>query len=267
MRSLESGGVIPAPPNGRSHHAENVEIGVSEYRADRGGRRCSPGHVLRRVALAHSGNSHDRNSLEGAWLVRVTLRACDTNASLGSFLSLVSFHDGGTISETTTSSAFAIGQPSPGQGVWKFEGRRTYHQRMIALIDFDTAPNLPGTPGFNPALPGDTRVFYRLVHRHAHPPAHRRRSRQVVRYERVLQGRWNPLQNGVLDRGRDAIRVSSWTDSIRGNGGGSRYRISKTKQRILFSVSFVGSVAPFLRSGTSNHLRRLKKATMLVTLA
>ncbi len=105
------------------------------------------------VALAHSGNSHDRNSLEGAWLVRVTLRACDTNASLGSFLSLVSFHDGGTVSETTTSSAFAIGQPSTGQGVWKFEGRRTYHQRMIALIDFDTAPNLPGTPGFNPALP------------------------------------------------------------------------------------------------------------------
>jgi len=105
------------------------------------------------VALAHSGNSHDRKSLEGAWMVRVTLRACDTNASLGSFLSLVSFHDGGTISETTTSAALAIGQRSPGHGVWEFEGHRTYNQRMIALINFDTAPNLPGTPGFNPALP------------------------------------------------------------------------------------------------------------------
>ena len=24
---------------------------------------------------------------------------------------------------------------------------------MVSLINFDTAPNLPGTPGFNPALP------------------------------------------------------------------------------------------------------------------
>ena len=105
------------------------------------------------VGLAHSGHSPDRKSLEGAWLVRVTLRACDTNASLGSFLSLVSFHEGGTISETTSSQAFAVGQRSPGHGVWKFEGHRTYSQRMIGLINFDTAANLPGTPGFNPALP------------------------------------------------------------------------------------------------------------------
>jgi len=104
------------------------------------------------VALAHSHASNGK-PLEGAWFVRVTLRACDTNASLGSFLSLVSFHDGGTISETTTSPAFAIGQRSPGHGVWAFEGHGTYSQRMVALINFDTAPNLPGTPGFNPALP------------------------------------------------------------------------------------------------------------------
>ena len=37
------------------------------------------------VALAHSDSS-GRKSLEGAWFVRVTLRACDTNASLGSFV-------------------------------------------------------------------------------------------------------------------------------------------------------------------------------------
>ena len=105
------------------------------------------------VALADSGHSPERKSVEGAWLVRVTLRACDTNAPLGSFLSLVSFHDGGTISEATSSAGFAVGQRSPGHGAWKFEGHRTYDQRMIALINFDTAPNLPGTPGFNPALP------------------------------------------------------------------------------------------------------------------
>ena len=105
------------------------------------------------VALAHAGNSADKDALEGAWFVRVTLRACDTNAPIGSFLSLVSFHEGGTISETTTSPGFAIGQRSPGHGTWEYEGHRTYRQRMVALINFDTAPNLPGTPGFNPALP------------------------------------------------------------------------------------------------------------------
>jgi hypothetical protein len=105
------------------------------------------------VALAHPDDSTGRKSLEGAWFVRVTLRACDTNASLGSFLSLVSFHEGGTISETTSSPAFAIGQRSPGHGVWQFEGHRTYSQQIVSLINFDTAPNLPGTPGFNPALP------------------------------------------------------------------------------------------------------------------
>lgn len=105
------------------------------------------------VTLAHSGRSEDRKSLAGAWFVRVTLRACDTNASLGSFLALVTFHGDETISETTTSPAFAVGQRSPGHGTWAFEGHRTYTQRMVSLINFDTAPNLPGTPGFNPALP------------------------------------------------------------------------------------------------------------------
>lgn len=105
------------------------------------------------VALAHPDHSSDRPSLEGAWFVRVTLRNCDTEAPIGSFLSLVTFHGDGTISETTSSPTFAIGQRSPGHGVWEFEGHRTYSQRMVGLVNFDTAPNLPGTPGFNPALP------------------------------------------------------------------------------------------------------------------
>src|SRR4051794_24522614 len=105
------------------------------------------------VGLAESNRQTPRNAIEGSWFVRVTLRDCSTNASLGSFNSLVSFHDGGTISETTSSSAFAIGQRSPGQGNWDFQGHRTYGQRMISLINFDTAANLPGTPGFNPSLP------------------------------------------------------------------------------------------------------------------
>ena len=91
--------------------------------------------------------------LEGTWIVQVTLRNCTTNASMGSFNSLVTFHNGGTISEDTTSPTFATGQRSSGHGTWVFEGRRTFRQRVVALINFDTAANLPGTPGFNPILP------------------------------------------------------------------------------------------------------------------
>jgi hypothetical protein len=103
-----------------------------------------------RTAIA--SGSHD--GLEGAWAVQVTLRDCVTNAALGApFRSLVSFHDGGTLSESAGSLAFAAGQRSPGHGAWTRQGKDTFLQRMIALIVFDTPANLPGTPGFNPALP------------------------------------------------------------------------------------------------------------------
>jgi len=93
-------------------------------------------------------------SLVGTWLVRVTLRDCTTNAPLGpSFSSLVTFHRGGTLSESAGSTAFAIGQRSSGHGTWSRDGGHTFNQRMVALILFDSAPNLPGTPGFNPAAP------------------------------------------------------------------------------------------------------------------
>ena len=105
------------------------------------------------AGLASSRPPVPKRALEGTWLVRVTLRNCDTNASLGSFNSLVTFHEGGTLSETTSSTGFAIGQRSPGQGVWESAGQHTYAQRMVALINFDTAANLPGTPGFDPSLP------------------------------------------------------------------------------------------------------------------
>ena len=50
-----------------------------------------------RTAIA----SGSPEGLEGAWAVQVTLRDCVTNAALGApFNSLVSFHAGGTLSES-----------------------------------------------------------------------------------------------------------------------------------------------------------------------
>jgi hypothetical protein len=90
----------------------------------------------------------------GTWLNQVTVRDCTTNAPLGpSFNSLVTLHDGGTISESPGGMTFSPGQRSPGHGIWTQRTRRTIAQRMVALINFDTPANLPGTPGFDPARP------------------------------------------------------------------------------------------------------------------
>ena len=92
--------------------------------------------------------------LTGAWSVQVTLRDCTTGAPIGQpFNSLVSFHEGGTLSETAGGLGFAIGQRGPGHGIWRQKGRRTYRQRFIALLNFDTPANLPGMPGFDPMKP------------------------------------------------------------------------------------------------------------------
>ena len=105
-------------------------------------------------AGAQSGAIDDRPTLVGTWTVQVTLRNCATGAPLGApFNSLVTFHGDGTISEGAGNLAFAPGQRSPGHGTWTREGGHTYGQEMVALILFDTEPNLPGTPTFDPTKP------------------------------------------------------------------------------------------------------------------
>ena len=118
---------------------------------DEGGRRWA---LPLAMAVASGGvlaaNRGDNGKdIQGVWLVQVTLRNCATGAPLGpAFGSVVTFHQGGTVSETTSSAAFAPGQRTPGQGTWDKTGRRTYSQKMVSLIAFDTAPNPPVTPGF-----------------------------------------------------------------------------------------------------------------------
>jgi hypothetical protein len=93
-------------------------------------------------------------SLVGTWMVQVTLRDCATSAPLGPAINaLVTFHGHGTLSESPGSLAFAPGQRSPGHGTWTRGSGHTYRQDMIALILFDTEPNLPGTPTFDPTKP------------------------------------------------------------------------------------------------------------------
>jgi hypothetical protein len=104
------------------------------------------------IATAHSGESASHNGLTGTWSVDVTLRNCATGAPLDpTFRSLVTFHYGGTLSESTATLASAVGQRSPGHGTWSKGHGNTFHQRMVALILFDTvdtASNSPVSPGF-----------------------------------------------------------------------------------------------------------------------
>ena len=102
-----------------------------------------------RTALAEDGDQQ----LVGAWTVQVTLRNCNTNAPMGSFTSLVSFHRGGTIAESSGNASLPSGQRSEGHGAWKHLQARTFSQHVIGLIRFSSEPNLPGTPTFDPTKP------------------------------------------------------------------------------------------------------------------
>ena len=110
------------------------------------------------TALAQSSDAMSKHSLAGTWFVRVTLRDCTTRAPFGAFNSLVTFHRGGTLSESMSSPG-AVGQRGPGSGNWALEEDHTFSQRLVALMNFDTPANLPGTPGFDPTLPVSPAFF------------------------------------------------------------------------------------------------------------
>jgi hypothetical protein len=111
--------------------------------------------LLSTSAPRAAAGDHDSNDrLAGVWFVQVTVRDCITNAPLGApFTSLGSYHEGGTLSDSTSTTSFAIGQRSDGHGTWKQTGGDTFRQKVVALIVFDTPPNLPGIVGFDPTHP------------------------------------------------------------------------------------------------------------------
>jgi hypothetical protein len=88
-------------------------------------------------------------SIEGVWGMSITIRDCATSAPVGPpFRSILTFHQGGTISESPANPGLVPGQRSPGHGVWTETGPATYSSKFLALILFDTPPNPPLSPGF-----------------------------------------------------------------------------------------------------------------------
>jgi hypothetical protein len=112
------------------------------------------------VGAAQSQDATFHSDIIGTWSVQVTLRDCVTNTPIGPpFSSLVTFHAGGTLSEAAAPRGFAPGQRTPGHGRWSRQPGQTFLQEMVNLIVFDTPPNIPGSPTFNPSLPAGPGFF------------------------------------------------------------------------------------------------------------
>jgi hypothetical protein len=113
--------------------------------------------ALATIATAQSTESA-APSLQGTWRVQVTLYNC-TNPSmtLPPFWSLLSFHRGGTESETTSNPALLPGQRTSGYGFWKALGNNNYVMVSEAFILFDT----PTTPP--PFQTGTQKIFQTIT--------------------------------------------------------------------------------------------------------
>ncbi|WP_213947533.1 hypothetical protein [Luteibacter sp. dw_328] len=88
------------------------------------------------VAAHDSDDRGDSNDLSGTWQFQITLHNCQTNAPIGApFQSLLTFADGGTMTETTANSMFYPAERGPGHGVWS-RGRHKgqYSAASIAFI-------------------------------------------------------------------------------------------------------------------------------------
>jgi hypothetical protein len=80
--------------------------------------------------------------LEGTWRVQVTIRICQTGAEIRTFPSLLTFAEGGTLTETTSAASPAL--RGPGHGVWEKTGGHTY-SAVFEAFTFNPAGAWTGT--------------------------------------------------------------------------------------------------------------------------
>lgn len=99
------------------------------------------------TAQARSEQAGSKNDIVGTWRMTVTIYDCSTGAERPPFQSMISFAEGGTMTETASNTAFQPGQRSPGHGIWTATGNHAYKFISEAYILFTTEPN-PPAPGF-----------------------------------------------------------------------------------------------------------------------
>jgi hypothetical protein len=96
------------------------------------------------LLLAGGAAAQTRNSalpqLQGTWAVTVTQQDCESGTQIGNpFLSLLTFAQGGTMTESTSNPMFYPAERGPGHGIWKQVGQKTYTASSIALITLNGA--------------------------------------------------------------------------------------------------------------------------------
>ncbi|MGC1483297.1 MAG: hypothetical protein WA789_05845 [Candidatus Acidiferrum sp.] len=97
--------------------------------------------IVERGAAAHSDDwDRDGRTLEGTWVVTVTQHACPNGPAIAPpFQSLLTFNEGGTMTETTDNSMFFPALRGPGHGVWSRTGRHTYSADSLAFVTVNGA--------------------------------------------------------------------------------------------------------------------------------
>ena len=88
-------------------------------------------------------------SIEGAWGVVLQQQDCTTKAPIGPPLrALVTYHDGGTLTESSGALSFMPGQRSVTHGTWNRQSL-AHSDQTVTMLLFDTAAGTPpGSPGF-----------------------------------------------------------------------------------------------------------------------
>ena len=82
----------------------------------------------------------DEQRLEGSWLFQISIQDCNSGVPIGQpFQSLLTFAQGGTLTESTSNPKFFPAERGPGHGVWKLSGRHTYNATSTAFITLNGA--------------------------------------------------------------------------------------------------------------------------------
>lgn len=111
------------------------------------------------TSSAQSEHSASAKGLGGTWHVQVTLQNCATHAALATFESILSFHQGGTLTGTTSNPSFAAGQRTSDYGVWSSSGDHSYSATSEAYLLFAAGPFPKGTQRLVQAISVDGDTF------------------------------------------------------------------------------------------------------------
>jgi hypothetical protein len=123
----------------------NMKSGVSKTFTAAAGGLLAGVLVLAAVMPAGAQSEQSPNGLEGTWRVQVVQYNCaNPSITFPPFYSLLSFHRGGTETETTSNPALQPGQRTSGYGFWKPVGDHQYLMAVEAFILFDSPTTPPG---------------------------------------------------------------------------------------------------------------------------